>query len=349
MRRLLLLFLTAISTSVYSQQIEIGTAFTIQFKDLNQGLDFEIVSRKQFNGVIDLSKMDSLFQKPKENQIIGVFAKGKFGYDVNTMLVLLNGLDETVDFQLKIKLPSKKKLIETSVSPLHKGVKSIEYWPYPIQLIEFGQFTILPKENLKEFVFEVKVDSICIKNPDKNITTGESEFKTQTKSIISKFEQSEAFALDQALNEEKNNNSEDVSLGHYWSLSEGIYPNEKQFKFGNPISYRRCECPYFEGKKTYFYTKDKNDIKVVSYEWETFKESNIGISSKIQEELSEKFNEKYSFLVEALSDLLGQPLDIKQEKDSGRMDTKWKTPSGVSAYLFKFKSYNEIRLYIYKE
>ena len=218
--------MTIISISVYSQQVEIGNTFIIQFKSLNQGLDFEIVSRKEFNGVIGMSKMDSLFQKPTENQIIGVFAKGKFGHDVfNIMLVLLNGLDETVG-QLKIKLPNKKKPIVTSVSPLHKGIKSVEYWPYPIHQIEFVQFTILPKENLKEFVFEVKVDSTCIKNPDKNITAGESEFKDQVKSIISKFERSEAFVLDQALNEEKTNNSKDVSLGHYWSLSEGIYPNE---------------------------------------------------------------------------------------------------------------------------
>jgi len=349
MRGLLLFLLTIISTAVYSQQVEIGNTFIIQFKNLNQGLDFEIISRKGFNGEIDRSKMDSLFEKPKENQIIGVFAKGKFGNDVNTMLVLLNGLDETVDFQLKIKLLNKKKLIATSVSPLHRGVESIEYWPYPIQLIEFGQFMILPKENRKEFVFEVKVDSTCIKNPDKNITLGESEFRTQVKSTVSKFEQSEAFALDPALNEEKNNNSKDVSLGHYWSLSEGIYPNEKHFKFGNPISYRRCECPYFEGKKTYFYTKEKNEVKVISYEWGTFKESNMGISPNIEDDISEKFNEKYSFLVKAISELIGAPLDIDLEKDSGRMDTKWKTSSGISAYLFKFKSTNEIRLYIYKE
>jgi hypothetical protein len=349
MRRLLIFLFTIASTAVYSQQIEIGNTFVIQFKNLNQGLEFEIISRKEFNGVIDMSRMDSLFVKPKEDQIIGVFAKGKFGNDVNTMLVLLNGLDKTVDFQLKIKLPNKKKLMATSVSPLHKGVKSIEYWPYPIQLIEFRQFTILPKENLKEFVFEVKVDSTCIKKSDKNITFGESEFRTQVKSIVYKFEQSEAFALDQALNEEKHNNSKDVSLGHYWSLSDGIYPNEKHFKFGNPISYRRFECPYFEGKKTYFYTKDKNEVKVISYEWETFKESNMGISPEIKNDVSEKFNEKYSFLVKTITELIGAPLDIEQEKDSGRSDTKWKTSSGISAYLFKFKSYNEIRLYIYKE
>jgi hypothetical protein len=349
MRGLLLFFLTLLPTAVYSQQLEIGTTFVIQFKNLNQGLDFEIISRKEFDRVINISKMDSLFEKPKENQIIGVFAKGQFGYDVNTMLVLLNGLDETVDFQLKIKLPNKKKLIATSVSPLHKGVKSIEYWPYPIRLIEFGQFTILPKENLEEFVFEVKVDSTCLKNPDKNITFGENEFRSQVKSIVSKFEQSEVFALDQALNEEKNNHSKDVSLGHYWSLSEGIYPNEKHFKFGKPISYRRCECPYFEAKKTYFYTKDKNEIKVISYEWETFKESNMGISPNTKDDVSEKFNEKYFFLVKAISELIGAPLDVEQERDSGRTDTKWKTSTGISAYLFKFKSYNEIRLYIYKE
>lgn len=144
-------------------------------------------------------------------------------------------------------------------------------------------------------------------------------------------------------------NSEDVSLGHFQSLGNGIYPNKKEFKFGNPISYRRVECPYFEGKSNYFYTKENKNIRVISFNWKTFKESNFGINPKIEKNLNEKFNSKYDFIVNAVSELLGNPLDIEQEKDSGRIDTKWESVNGINAYLFKFKTFNEIRLYIYKE
>ena len=90
--------------------------------------------------------------------------------------------------------------------------------------------------------------------------------------------------------------SEDVSLGHFWSLGEGIYPNVKGFKFGNPISYRRIECPYFDGKSNYFYTDKDKKIKVVSFNWKVFKESNWGVNPKIKDSIDQKFDEKFEFI-----------------------------------------------------
>ena len=88
---------------------------------------------------------------------------------------------------------------------------------------------------------------------------------------------------------------------------------------------------------------------MVSFNWETFKESNFGINPEINKDASQKFIEKYDFLVGAVSEILGKPLAIQQEKNSGRIDTKWHSTNGINAYLFRFTNYNEIRLYIYKE
>lgn len=337
------------SISAYSQEVKIGTIFTIEFSNTEKNLDFEIISKSSFNEVIDLTKMDSIIKdKPKENQIIGVFANGKFGNKTNSMLVLISGLNDNLDYDLKIKIPNKRKLQKTSTSALFKGVKSIEYWPYEIEKIDFVKFKTIPKENFQTFQIETKIDSTCIKNADKSIEYGEQEFKAHIELAISEFENSTDFELGKMLEYENRINSVDVSLGHFWSLGEGIYPNEKGFKFGNPISYRRYECPYFEGKTNYFFTKDNKNIKVVSFNWETFKESNFGVNPEIKNDVDDKFREKFEYVIKTVDSFLGIPIENITE-ESGQRKVRWKNEKGINAYLFNFGNYNEIRLYVYKE
>jgi hypothetical protein len=350
MRKLLNIFIIlSLSISAYSQEVEIGTIFTIEFSNPEKNMDFELISKSSYNEVIDLSKMDSIIKiEPKENQIIGVFANGKFGDKTNSMLVLISGLNDNLNYDLKIKIPNKRKFQKTSTSALFKDVKSIEYWPYQIEKVDFKKFKTIPKVNFEQFQIEAKIDSSCIKNVDKNIEFGEQEFKTHLELVISELDNSEDFELAKMTEYENSINSEDVSLGHFWSLGEGIYPNEKGFKFGNPISYKRIECPYFEEKSSYFYTKDDKSIKVVSFNWKTFKESNFGINPKIEKDLENKFNEKFQFVLKTLNDILGVPIqNVKEE--SGRRKIRWQNEQGLNAYMFNFSSNREIRLYVYKE
>lgn len=350
MRKLINIFIIlSLSISAYSQEVEIGTIFTIEFSNPEKNMNFELISKNSYNGTIELSKMDSIIKiEPKENQIIGVFANGKFGNKTNSMLVLISGLNDNLNYDLKIKIPNKRKFQKTSTSALFKGVKSIEYWPYLIEEIDFKKFKTIPKENFEQIQIETKIDSTCIKNVDKNIEFGEQEFKTHLELVISELDNSENFELSKMTEYENSINSEDVSLGHFWSLGEGIYPNEKGFKFGNPISYRKIECPYFEGKSSYFYTKDDKSIKVVSLNWKTFKESNFGINPKIEKDLENKFNEKFEFLLKTLNDILGVPIENVKE-ESGRRKIRWQNEQVVNAYMFNFSSNREIRLYVYKE
>lgn len=350
MRKLLHIFIIlSLSISAYSQEVEIGTMFTIEFSNPEKNMDFELISKSSYNETVELSKMDSIIKsEPKENQIIGVFANGKFGNKTNSMLVLISGLNDNLNYDLKIKTPNKRKFQKTSTSALFKNVKSIEYWPYQIEKIDFKKFKTIPKENFEQFQIEAKIDSTCIKNVDKNIEFGEQEFKTHLELVISELDNSEDFELTKMTEYENSINSEDVSLGHFWSLGEGIYPNEKGFKFGNPLSYRRIECPYFEGKSSYFYTKGDNNIKIVSFNWKTFKESNFGINPKIEKDLENKFNEKFEFVLKALNDIFGVPIQNVTE-ESGRRKIRWKNEQGLNAYMFNFSSNREIRLYVYKE
>jgi len=349
MRKILFLFIFLPSLA-HGQQVKLGTVFTIEFSDPGKSMDFSIVDEMHYDGLIDPSKIDSTIikSKPAKNQIIGVFAKGKFGNSVSTMLVLISGLDDILGYDLQIKIPGNERFEHTSTSMLLKWVKSIEYWPYNIEKINFNGFKIMSKESFATAQVLEKIDSTCIKHADQNIEQGEKEFESHLRSIVLDFKDKIDSKLAKQLAYEKSLNSTDVSLGWFWSLGKDIYPNKKRFKLGNPLSFRRVECPYFEGRVHYFYTKKKRVLRVVEFDWTSFKgpvsESAPGIKN-----FNLKFIEKYDDVVKTVSDFLGKSLAIPQEKDSGRVDTKWLSANGINAYLFRFIDYNEIRLFIYKE
>jgi hypothetical protein len=341
----LLLFLTS---SAYCQEVKLGTIFTIEFDSPKKNMEFKITSQKAYSGLIDISKFDSIItnSKPFNNQIVGVFAKGKFGSNISPMLILISGLDNILTYDLEAKNPQTNQFESTPTSSLFKGVKSIEYWPYDFETIKFNKFKM---SRIEERIMSVKenVDSTCIKNADNNIELGKQEFKSYFKTIITKFESDAKFEIENLLAHEKSINSKDVSRGYYWSLGEGIYPNKEHFSFANPLSFERVECPFFENSAEYFFIKTNREVKVVSFNWTTLK--GLDLQDNQRKSLSLKFIEKYDFLTKTITDLLGNPLTVKQEKNSGRIDTKWRSASGINAYLFRFKDYNEIRLYIYKD
>ncbi|OIQ18636.1 MAG: hypothetical protein BM557_06845 [Flavobacterium sp. MedPE-SWcel] len=352
MKRLITFLLILISLTAFSQEIKKGTAFIIEFVDIHNNMNFEIVSEKTFDNIIDFSKKsDSIFEyQPKKNQIVGFFANEKAEERVVPTLILVSGIAGHVDYELEIKRKQDKFFLKTSTLPLAENLKSVEIWTYPIKAIKFKKFNLRSIEELEfnEFQFKVEIDSTCINTPTRNIERGEKEFKSHLKSVIKKFENVNEFKLKEMLSYEKSINSEDKSLGHFWSLGNGIYPNKKDFKFGDPLSYRRVECPYFENRVNYFYTKKLNDIKMVSFNWEVFKESNMGVNDEISDNIGEKFKEKFEFIFNTVTRFLNTPIENITDPD-GQRHVRWKNAQGLNAYLFNFSNYAEIRLYIYKE
>lgn len=348
----ILLILITLSIPSYSQEIELGTIFTIQLnnkgKDMN--MDFEIKLKNPYNDLIDSNiNIDSLFKnKPKENQIFGVFANGKFGSKISPMLILLSGSNDYLDYDLKIKTPKEIVFKKTSTISLFKNVKTIEHWSYQIERIKFKKFRAIPKQDIEEFNFQEKIDSTCIENPNLNIEFAEKEFKKHIELIISEFKESENFKLQKMLEYEEYSNSTDVSLTHFWSLGESIYPNNKNFKFKKTLSFRKIECPYFKATSNYFFEEKNKTIRIIYFKWNTFSESNIGINPLITKNLKKEFEEKFDFLLQTINDHLGIPIQNITE-ENGRRIVEWKNKHGVSAYMFNFSNYNEINLSIYKE
>ena len=355
MRNILTILFILLSIHVFGQKnkadnvIEMNTRFTLELQTEDSlTYTFKIVSKEPFSKEIEWSNarnyLDSVSLK---NQIQGILTKGKFGSRTNTILLIQNGLDKSISYKLKIKVPQKRKPIKTSVVDLITNVPSTELWPYMIEYVQFSDFTTAPE--IERFVFEPQIDSSCIKNKDFNIEYGNELFIKHSNLTINRFKSDNLFELKGLLQLEDSLKTEDVSLGHYWSLGESIYPNSNNFTFDNPISYRRLECPYFEGTVNFFYTKKEKSIKVVSYGWKEFKESDFPISTNSNSEDKNKaFKEKYDFVLTEINKLLGEPISNETE-DSGRRQTKWKSKDDINAYLFNFSSINEIRLYIHKE
>jgi len=365
MRKILIILFILFSIHSFGQRsksdnvIEMNTKFTLELQTEDSLIfTFKIISKEPFEQEIEWSNpktyLDSI---SSENKIQGILSRGKFGSRTNSILLIQNGFDKSIRYNIKIKVPQKEKPIKTSVVDLIPNVPSTELWPYMIEYVQFSDFTTAPK--IEEFVFEPQIDSTCIKNKDFNIEYGNELFIKHTNLTINKFKSDNLFKLKELLQFEDSLKTEDVSLGHYWSLGESIYPNSNNFRFGNPISYRRLECPYFDGTVNYFYTRKKKkrffrkskeeSVKVVSYGWKEFKGSNFQFSTNSDSEDKNKaFKEKYDFVLAEISKLLGEPI-YNETEDSGRRKTKWKSKDKINAYLFNFSSINEIRLYIYKE
>lgn len=355
MRNIFTILFILLSIHLFGQKnkadniIEMNTKFTLELQTKDSlTYTFKLVSKEPFTKEIEWSNarnyLDSVSLK---NQIQGILTKGKFGSRTNTILLIRNGLDKPISYRLKIKVPQKRKPVKTSVVDLIPNVPSTELWPYKIEYIQFSDFTTAPE--IEEFVFEPQIDSTCIKNKDLNIEYGNKLFISHSNLTINRLKSDNLFELSELLQFEDSLKTENVSLGHYWGLGESIYPNNNKFTFGNPISYRRLECPYIDGTVNFFYTKKEKLVKVVSYGWKEFKGSNFPISTNLDSDDKDKaFKEKYDFVLTEISKLLGEPISNETE-ESGRRKTKWKSKDNINAYLFNFSNINEIRLYIYKE
>lgn len=354
MRISFIIILICITQTAKSQKlkdheaINLNTIFKLELIKIDSTkYTFTVLSKESFNKELDSDSISSLLDESlKTNEIQGIFAIGKFGNSNSILLVIKSGHESLLDYNLFIDVKGKGKFKQTSTSQLYPNVPSIEIWPYYINAIKI---TSLQSFEIEKTIYEpIEIDSTCIKNPTLNISNGNKLFEQQLKMVKNAFLKSESFNLNQMLSFEDSIKSEDVSLGHFYSLSEGIYPYFSNYKFGNPLRYRRIECPYFDGYSSYFFTKNEKEIKVVSFEWREFKLSDWSGNEVDRSELRKVFETQYETIKKIITDVIGSPLTIEQEPDSGRLDTKWKSDNGISAYLFIFENYNEIDLYVYR-
>lgn len=123
-------------TTIYAMPI--GSKFTLELiKVSNEKYRYEIVNFVEIDYSIDYSKTDTLFDKlPKPETIECYFAKGidQTG-PFKSVLILRNNSKKTINYEALVSYHGKEGFFNTSVSPLHPGVRSCELWNDSISAI----------------------------------------------------------------------------------------------------------------------------------------------------------------------------------------------------------------------
>ncbi|GAA5040886.1 hypothetical protein GCM10011506_42190 [Marivirga lumbricoides] len=217
------------------EAIQLNSKFMLELsRDSSGNLSYFIVSTEPFENELKMSSAFSLLDDDlNANQIQGIFAIGTFGTRRTVLLVMKNGLDKSLQYELMIDIKGRGKYKRTSTHPLTPDISSTEMWAYNIYSLKITSFQEIEIEPI--IVPKPKIDSTCLLNSELNVENGEQLFKQHLTKVNTGFISSEGLNLESMLVFEDSLNSEDVSLGHYYSLGEGIYPYFKNYTFGNPL------------------------------------------------------------------------------------------------------------------
>lgn len=340
------------TTFVFCQELKINNKFIIEFKEgSNSEMEFSIISVQPFDKVLESSKMQDVFtSKTKKNQIQGVFAKGKFGRNVGTMLILKSGYEEAISYELQIKYSNKRRFRKTSTSAIFNNVNSIEYWPDEIKEIKFVHFKKMEFRDNPLDSFEIKIDSTCFSKPEFDIDYSDKILEQQISILYDEFSDDNGFKIENVIKYEKTINSIDESPGNFNAFTE----NEgyiKKKKLAKPLSFNIVECPYLKRETLYFYNKKTKNIKLVLFDWDKYEFSNFPPKTNYEKsEIEEVLISKQKLIIEKVSQIFGAPINKEPIKVSGRLETEWIAENGIKAktYLFMNRGIYNIRLYIYK-
>ena len=345
-----------------SDIIRMNSKFILKLETLDSiYYSFKVVKTEPFYQMVNMSESKSLFDEIVEDGYIqGFFTYGKFGNRTNCFLMLKNGLEQSLNYELKIKVKSKRKPVKTSVMSLYPNVVSTELWSYYIEYLIFSNFKRAEQFRFKEDqTFKPTIDSTCIKNPKNNQQFADSLFVNYIDTLKYYFLSSIRLNIEKIVDYENSINSLDITRDYTVSIGEGIYPNKNKYKLEKPLEFSRTECPYFRTRISYYYTKkDNNLVKVILFEWNVFKESDdIFAESMDIMQKDNVFREKFSKIETIMTNVLGNPthknIESGKEETNYRDDVKWTSTNGFNAYLFMFgnneTNYRQIRLAIYKE
>ena len=341
--------------------IKMNSKFTLKLETLDSiQYSFKVVKTEPFYQTVNLSETKSLFDETVENGYIqGIFTYGKFGNRTNCFLMLKNELGQVLDYELKIKVKSKRKPVKTSVLSLYPNAVSTELWSYDIEYLIFSNFERAEQLHFEEdYTFKPTIDSTCIKNPQNNQEFADSLFVNYIDTLNHYFLSSSGLKIEKVINFEKSINSIDIARGYTVGLGESIYPNKNKYKLES-FEFSRTECPYFRTSISYYYTKSDNLVKIILFEWNVFQESDDIFSERMNIEQKDKvFREKFNKIENVLTNLLGGPTHKEIESEKGktncRDDVEWLNNNDkLNADMFMFvnngTNYRQIRLAIYKE
>ncbi len=185
----------------------------------------------------------------------------------------------------------------------------------------------------------------------------------------------EQLTLDETVQFDLSNNSEDITPNHLIGIGKGIYPNEKDFPLETPRTYKLKEGEFLRQTR-YFYTENDRSVKVILYQWDPLSSKTYEPEEIVLKKIS-RYDDKWNSLVNELDRKLGEPIsqkvesvsypkyqdrkevsveelmeDTKGPDSSWRDECHWQTEE-LNAYLFLIgdnqTGYREISLALWSE
>jgi hypothetical protein len=343
--RILIVLLASIlfATLVHGQKlkdieaIKLNTKFMLELtKEDSNKFSYKIVSTEPFHGELESSSFKLLDEDLYNNQIQGILGIGTFGAQRSIQLLIKSGVKVPLQYKLSIDMKGNDRFKKTSTIQLIQGIPSQEIWPYNIHAIKISNFQKAP------FIEETEseLDTVCYSTI--NIDHGNMLLSEQIRmaiDLISSNDQKDKESVEQFENAFESELQPDE-----W----GWFQHQIK-KIKSPDIYEKIECPYFERDAAYYYSKRKDNLKLMTLSWGP--RWSGGWQPNISEDLLSEFRTKYDILLKSAETTLGAPVDNNNNEDFTEFNTKWQTNNGIKAKasLSLGKYSYLLRFYIYKE
>lgn len=323
------------------EAIELNSKFTLELtSEDSDNYGYNIISTESFEDEIKMSSAFKLLdEKLERNQIQGILAIGTFGSQRSVLLVIKSGLEFPLQYELLIDIKGKSKFKKTSTMDLIPGIPTTEIWPHNIHAIKIGSFQ--KSKIITET--EAEIDTACysvIDTDQGNLLL--TKQLSMAINLISSSEENERVSVEQF----ENTVQSKIQLKEWGWLD---HPISRSRKIKHSDIYEIIECPYFERDAAYYFTKKKDDLKLITLSWGP--RWSGGWQPKLTEDVLTEFRTKYDILMKSVSKTLGSPTINNAKEDSTRFNAEWQTSDGINAKasLSLGKYSYLLRFYIYKE
>jgi len=177
-----------------------------------------------------------------------------------------------------------------------------------------------------------------LKPKSKGQTKSDSIFINRLNLILSDLEK---LQLKDVVSAEHKWGSFDITPNYVIGIGDSWNPNK--YTIDTSKSYLIQEDSLISNSIDYFATKSNDLVRAVIFEWE----KTDFLKPNLEKLTKEKFEKKINFLEDCITQKAGKP--IKSNSEKNYTEKVWITSNELKIELEKMKSFNHIRLIIYKE
>lgn len=332
--------LPTIAASGFS--FSLGTKFTIKLYPVDSvNYEYSIIAFEAFQDIVDTKNKEALFEKKGEdNTIEFYFCYGTSGTteqereeNMRILLIMKNYTDQVLDYISEIQREEDGEYEETSNVGTFPNAITTEIWPYMIYHIGLRDF--------RKYSVDETIVIETISEPDniRSMAHNGSIFIKRFNIILSDLG---SLKLNDISKKELEWGAIDNTPTYNLGIDESYYPNPNKYEIDTAKVFL-YKNKLIENSIDYYASKERDLVRAVLIEW---KEAFL-IDAKLQEQSDELFKKSISFLEEQFAKLAGKHTHFENEENY--TNKTYKTSNGFTIKLQNLKTFNRIRVLIYKD